>query len=44
LVAGQRYAIALDYFENTGLATIKLEWENLAAGLARQIVPQNQLF
>ncbi len=42
LTAGQRYDIALDYFENRGLASAQLHWA--APGITKQIVPQAQLF
>jgi hypothetical protein len=42
LQAGQRYDIALDFYENGGGATAKLDWEY--PGQARQSVPANSLF
>jgi glucose/arabinose dehydrogenase len=42
LVAGQRYNINLEYYENRGLASSQLAWS--APGIAKQIIPQAQLF
>ncbi|MBN8562674.1 MAG: DUF4347 domain-containing protein [Leptolyngbya sp. UWPOB_LEPTO1] len=42
LVAGQRYNIAMDYYENGGLASARLQWS--APGITKQVVPQSQLF
>lgn len=42
LVAGQRYDIRLDYYENGGSASAKLEWSSPSQ--ARQVVPQSQLY
>ncbi len=42
LVAGQRYDIRMEYFEHTGGAVIRLEWQ--AAGVPRQVIPTSQLF
>jgi glucose/arabinose dehydrogenase len=42
LVAGQKYDIKLEYFENTGNASSKLSWSS--ASQVKQIIPQAQLF
>jgi glucose/arabinose dehydrogenase len=42
LVAGQRYDIRMEYFENSGGSIARLEWQ--ADGLPRQIIPTSQLF
>jgi hypothetical protein len=42
LQAGQKYAIRLDYYENTGQAVSKLAWSS--ATQAKQIIPQSQLY
>ncbi|KAM3107674.1 PA14 domain-containing protein [Phormidesmis sp. 146-33] len=42
LVAGQKYDIRLDYFENTGGAVSRLSWAG--PGVSKQIIPQSQLF
>jgi Glycosyl hydrolase family 9/Legume lectin domain/PA14 domain len=42
LIAGQKYDIQLEYFENGGGAVAKLAWSS--ASQARQIIPKAQLF
>ena len=42
LVAGQRYAVRLEYHDLTGEAGARLLWS--APGLPRQVVPASQLF
>lgn len=42
LVAGQRHSIRMEYFEESGGAVARLEWQS--ASQARQIVPESQLF
>ncbi|MBE9010436.1 DUF4347 domain-containing protein [Pseudanabaenaceae cyanobacterium LEGE 13415] len=42
LVAGQRYDIRMEYFENAGSASARLAWAG--PGIAKQVVPQSQLF
>ena len=42
LVAGQRYDIRLDYYENGGSSSAKLEWSSPSQ--ARQVVPQSQVY
>lgn len=42
LSAGQFYDIQLDYYDNTGAASVKLEWSS--SSLARQVVPTAQLY
>src|SRR6185503_9089755 len=42
LAAGQRYAIVMDYYENSGYATAKLLWSN--ACQPKEIVPAEFLF
>jgi hypothetical protein len=42
LVAGGRYEVIMEYFENGGGAVAELHWE--APGLAREIVPTSQLW
>jgi hypothetical protein len=42
LVAGQKYNICLDYYENGGGATVKLLWSSPST--AKQIVPKSQLY
>ncbi|NOK58322.1 MAG: hypothetical protein GFH27_549279n128 [Chloroflexi bacterium AL-W] len=42
LATGQRYDLQLEYYEQSGQATIQLFWE--APGQARQIIPSEQLY
>lgn len=42
LVAGQRYDLRLEYFEQFGSAEIRLEWSS--ASQSRQVVPAAQLY
>ncbi len=42
LQAGQTYAIRMDYYENGGDASAKLEWQSPAQ--PRQVIPQTQLY
>lgn len=42
LVAGTRYPIKLEYYENTGSASCRLMWS--ASGVSKQIIPQSRLF
>ncbi|MBD1842758.1 DUF4347 domain-containing protein [Cyanobacteria bacterium FACHB-63] len=42
LVAGQRYDIRMEYYENGGGAAALLGWS--APGITKQIIPQSQLF
>ena len=42
LVAGQKYDIVIEYFENTGDAVARLYWSS--ASTAKEIIPQLQLF
>ncbi len=42
LVAGQKYDIRLEYFENNGGADCKMEWSHVSQ--AKQIIPQSQLY
>lgn len=42
LTAGKKYDIKLEYYENGGLAVIKLSWT--PPGLAKQIIPQERLY
>jgi hypothetical protein len=42
LVAGQKYDIKLEYYENTGQAVAKLLWSS--ASTAKQVVPTSQLY
>ncbi len=42
MVAGQRVALTLEYYENFGQATVNLEWSG--PGIGRQVVPTAQLF
>ncbi|MGE5610566.1 MAG: PA14 domain-containing protein [Bacillota bacterium] len=42
LQAGQKYAIKMEYYENTGNATATLGWSSTSQ--AKQIIPQSQLF
>jgi glucose/arabinose dehydrogenase len=42
LAAGQRYDIKMEFYENAGGAMARLLWS--ATGLAKQVVPQSQLF
>ncbi len=42
LVAGQKYDIKLEYFEDNGGASCKMEWSSLLQ--AREVVPQSQLY
>jgi beta-glucanase (GH16 family) len=42
LTAGQKYDIKLEYFEDYGGASCKMEWSSLLQG--REVVPQSQLY
>ena len=42
LVAGQKYNIQLEYFENSSAATCKLEWSNFLQG--REVIPKTQFY
>ena len=42
LEAGQKYDIRLEYFEQGGDASVKLEWSS--ASQAREIIPESQLY
>lgn len=42
LVAGQKYDIKLEYFDNSSAANCKLEWSNFLLG--REIIPMTQLY
>jgi hypothetical protein len=42
LVAGQKYSIKIEYFENTGRAVARLLWSG--PGLAKAVVPQARLY
>ena len=42
LTAGQKYDIKVEYFENTGSASCKLEWAS--ALQSREVIPQSQLY
>jgi hypothetical protein len=42
LVAGQKYTIKLEYYENTGKALTKLSWT--IPGLSQQVVPTAYLY
>jgi hypothetical protein len=42
LVAGRRYDIRIDYFENSGAATMRLLWSSPRQ--VREVVPQDKLF
>ncbi len=42
LVAGQKYDIKIEYYENGGGAVAKLEWESLS--LPREVIPTANLF
>lgn len=42
LKAGRKYNIRLEYYNNTGLAVIKLEWSSLST--KREVIPQNCLY
>ncbi|HEV2854604.1 MAG TPA: PA14 domain-containing protein [Thermoanaerobaculia bacterium] len=42
LTAGQRYDVKMEFYENAGGAMAKLLWS--ATGLAKEVVPQAQLF
>ena len=42
MVAGQKYSIKLEYYENMGGAVSKLAWSS--AHQAQEIIPQSQLF
>jgi len=43
LVAGEKYDIRLEYFENTGSSTIRLKWVRPGIGTT-DVIPQSQLF
>jgi endoglucanase len=43
LQLGQRYSIRLEFYENGGDASASLSWST-PAGLAKQIIPQTQLY
>jgi beta-glucanase (GH16 family) len=42
LAAGRKYDIKLEYYQNTGGAQVKLEWESPSQ--AREVVPTSQLY
>jgi hypothetical protein len=42
LQAGRKYDIRLEYYENAGLATIKLSWT--PPGQSKQVIPQEHLY
>lgn len=42
LVAGQKYDIKLEYFENSSAAACKLEWSNFLQG--REVIPRSQFY
>lgn len=42
LTAGQKYDIRLEYFENYGGASCKMEWSSVSQ--SRQVVPQSHLY
>lgn len=42
MVAGQKAAILIEYYDNTGNAMIKLEWAS--ASQVKEVIPQSQLF
>jgi Tol biopolymer transport system component len=42
LTAGVKYDIVLEYYENTGNASVKLEWSSPSQ--ARQVIPASQLY
>ncbi|MCY2987020.1 MAG: PA14 domain-containing protein, partial [Planctomycetota bacterium] len=42
LVAGQKYNMRMEYYENGGGAIAKLEWQS--ASQTREVVPQSQLY
>ncbi len=42
LVAGQKYDIRMEYFENSGDASARLAWSG--PSITKQIIPQSQLF
>lgn len=47
LVAGQRYVVRMEMFERGGGAVARLYWRkpsDIAAGIARNVIPQAQLF
>lgn len=41
LSASQAYAVKIEYYENTGPATVKLHWSS--PGLTKQVIPASQL-
>lgn len=42
LTAGQKYEIRAEYYENSGDASVKLEWESFMQSI--EVVPQKQLY
>ncbi len=42
LVAYNRYDIVMEYYENTGEASAKLEWSSVSQGL--EVIPQSRLY
>jgi len=42
LIAGEKYEIKVEYYESSGNANIKLEWES--ANQTREVIPSSQLF
>lgn len=42
LVAGQKYEVQMEYYENAGPAVARLEWSS--ASQAREVIPHSQLF
>jgi subtilisin family serine protease len=42
LTGGQKYAIKMEYYDNTGNASAKLSWSS--PSVAKQVIPQSRLF
>jgi PA14 domain-containing protein/fibronectin type III domain protein len=44
LIAGHRYEIKVEYFENWAGAEIYLKWSSTQGGVSKQTIPQSQLY
>jgi hypothetical protein len=42
LLAGQKYSITVDYYDATGLASMKLLWSSTSQ--PQQVIPQSRLY
>jgi len=44
LTGANKYDVVLEFFENTGAATMKLWWDKLGGGLPQSAIPASQLY